>query len=80
MKKIVLLSLFLIMGLVMSQILPLAVETGVYSQIKFGSDTLMFICLSFIMINVGREFELDKTRWRGYVADYFIAMATAALP
>ncbi len=64
----------------MSQILPLAVETGVYSQIKFGSDTLMFICLSFIMINVGREFELDKTRWRGYVADYFIAMATAALP
>ena len=32
------------------------------------------------MINVGREFEIDKTRWRSYTADYFIAMATAALP
>jgi Kef-type K+ transport system membrane component KefB len=32
------------------------------------------------MINVGREFELDKTRWKSYVSDYFIAMATAALP
>lgn len=32
------------------------------------------------MINVGREFEIDKSRWRSYTADYFIAMATAALP
>ena len=41
---------------------------------------LMFICLAFIMINVGREFELDKTKWRSYTTDYFIAMATAAVP
>lgn len=32
------------------------------------------------MINVGREFELDKSKWRSYTADYFIAMATAAMP
>jgi len=32
------------------------------------------------MINVGREFEVDKTRWRSYTQDYFIAMATAAFP
>lgn len=32
------------------------------------------------MINVGREFEVDKTRWRSYAGDYFIAMATAAMP
>ena len=32
------------------------------------------------MINVGREFELDKSRWRSYAGDYFIAMATAAMP
>ena len=32
------------------------------------------------MINVGREFVLDKTRWKSYAQDYFIAMATAALP
>lgn len=32
------------------------------------------------MINVGREFEVDKTRWRSYAGDYFIAIATAAMP
>lgn len=80
MKKIVLLSLFLIGGLFLSQILPTALETQFYSQLKYGLDALMFICLSFIMINVGREFELDKNRWRSYISDYFIAMATAALP
>ena len=32
------------------------------------------------MINVGREFEMDKTRWKSYTEDYFIAMATAAFP
>ena len=32
------------------------------------------------MFNVGREFVLDKSRWRSYAEDYFIAMATAALP
>lgn len=80
MKKIILLSLFLIGGLFLSQTLPTAINTEVYSQLKFGLDTLMFICLSFIMINVGREFELDKKRWKSYISDYFIAMATAALP
>ena len=37
----------------------------------------MFICLAFIMINVG-GIELDKVKWRSYTTDYFIAMATAA--
>lgn len=32
------------------------------------------------MINVGREFTIDKTRWKSYAVDYFIAMLTAALP
>lgn len=41
---------------------------------------LLYVCLSFIMINVGREFEVDKSRWRSYAVDYFIAMATAAMP
>ncbi len=64
----------------MSQVLPGMFEVETYGQLKFGLDSLMFVCLAFIMINVGREFELDKTRWRGYISDYFIAMATAALP
>lgn len=32
------------------------------------------------MINVGREFEIDKTKWKSYALDYFIAMITAAMP
>ena len=61
------------------QLLPGALGTA-YPGFKATADTLLYICLGFIMINVGREFEIDKSRWRSYTADYFIAMATAALP
>ena len=67
------------LGLIVSQMLPGTLGAG-YAAFKKCSDTLLYICLGFIMINVGREFEIDKTRWRSYTADYFIAMATAALP
>ncbi len=80
MRKIVLLSLFLILGLIGSQILPISIPEDLFAQIETVSRGLMFICLAFIMINVGREFELEKPKWRTYVGDYFIAMATAAVP
>lgn len=79
MKKIFLFSLFLIIGLVASQILPHEIGPQ-FSSVKYGIDSLLYICLAYIMINVGREFELEKSRWRSYTNDYFIAMATAALP
>lgn len=47
---------------------------------KYVFDAMLYICLAFIMINVGREFELNKKEWRSYRADYLIAMATAAFP
>lgn len=80
MRKILLFSLFLILGLIGSQALPNTCSAETYSTFKSAFDTLLYVCLAFIMINVGREFEVDKTRWRSYVKDYFIAMATAALP
>ena len=67
------------LGLVASQLLP-GVFGDKYGTFKLVSDTLLYICLAFIMINVGREFEIDKSRWKSYAGDYFIAMATAALP
>lgn len=79
MKKILLFSFFLMLGLVVSQFLPAMVGEG-YSSVKTISNTLLYVCLAFIMINVGREFEMDKSRWRSYTEDYFIAMATAAFP
>lgn len=79
MKKVLSFSVFLILGLIASQILPSVVGEN-YSLFKGISNTLLYICLGFIMINVGREFEMDKSRWKSYAEDYFIAMATAAVP
>lgn len=79
MKKVFLFSIFLLCGLLFSQVLP-SVLGDVYSVLSGVTKWLMFICLAFIMINVGREFELNKTKWRSYTTDYFIAMATAAVP
>lgn len=80
MKKIFLFSIFLILGLIGSQTIPNIIGSGLFSNMKYGLDAMLYICLAFIMINVGREFELDKKQWRGYTQDYFIAMATAAFP
>lgn len=77
MKKVIYFSLCLILGLVASQALPFYLDQSSYKPIV---DTLLYVCLSFIMINVGREFKIDKTKVGSYTADYFIAMATAALP
>lgn len=80
MRKILLFSVFLILGLVSSQILPNLIGAEAYGGLKYVLDALLYVCLAFIMINVGREFELNKKEWRSYSADYFIAMATAAFP
>lgn len=79
MRKVILFSIFLLIGLVLSQILPDAFGSDYYIMQKIFNTT-MFISLAYIMINVGREFEIDKTRLGDYKKDYFIAMATAAFP
>lgn len=79
MKKVLSFSVFLIIGLVASQLLPSALGDN-YVSFKIGSNTLLYVCLAFIMINVGREFEVDKNHWKSYTKDYFVAMATAAFP
>ena len=79
MRKVLSFSGFLMLGLVISQFLPMIAGEG-YGAVKVLSNILLYVCLSFIMINVGREFVLDKVRWKSYAEDYFIAMATAALP
>ncbi|MGL5958876.1 MAG: sodium:proton antiporter [Phocaeicola sp.] len=79
MRKVLSFSLCLMIGLLGSQFLP-TIAGDNYWLVKHTNDYLLYICLSFIMINVGREFEVDKTRWRSYATDYFIAMVTAAMP
>ena len=80
MRKVLSFSVFLVAGLVLSQSLPVLVGTEGIGAVRTVANILLYVCLSFIMINVGREFEVDKSRWKSYTQDYFIAMATAAMP
>lgn len=72
MTKILLYSLLLVFGLVCSQFL------GGFGEdwIKLGT---MF-CLSFIMIHVGYEFEIDKSKPKQYAWDYLVAGTAAMFP
>lgn len=79
MRKVLSFSAFLMAGLFVSQYLPVWAG-GNYNAVKAVSNVLLYVCLSFIMINVGCEFEVDKSRWQTYAKDYGVAMATAAMP
>ncbi len=72
MTKIWLYSLLLVLGLLGSQF----VDGFAEEWIKFGT---MF-CLSFIMIHVGYEFEIDKSRPKQYGWDYLVAGTAAMFP
>jgi hypothetical protein len=79
MKKVASFSLMLMLGLVLSQLLPPFLGSS-YAELKHMVEIALGICLAFIMINVGREFEIDKSDVRIYVKDYLVAMLAAALP
>jgi Kef-type K+ transport system membrane component KefB len=66
-------SVLLIVGMVLSQ-LP-AID-----HLKPEISALTMIFLAYIMIQVGMEFEIDKTNLRKYGVDYLVAMAAAAVP
>lgn len=79
MKKVLSFSVFLLVGLAVSQVLPFIAGDATHS-VKVVTDIFLYICLAFIMINVGRELEIDKSRWKSYALDYFVAMVAAAMP
>ena len=80
MKKVISFSLMLMVGLVLSQLLPKFLDAGSYEELRHMVEVTLGICLAFIMINVGREFEIDKRNVRGYAKDYLVAMFAAAMP
>lgn len=79
MRKVALFSLLLVLGLAGSQILPEVIGPG-YATAAQLVKLLTLVALSFIMIHVGYEFEIDKTQLRGYGWDYVVAMTAAAFP
>ena len=80
MKKVISFSLMLMVGLVLSQFLPRLMGDSLYGELRHIVEVTLGVCLAFIMINVGREFEIDKNNARGYAKDYLVAMFAAAMP
>ena len=71
--------MLLMVGLLLSQVLPTVMGES-YTTLSNVVYMLLGTCLAFIMINVGREFELDKNNVGIYVKDYCVAMLAAAAP
>lgn len=80
MKKVLSFSVLLIVGLLLSQMLPGVMSHGAYESVSEAVTVLLGTCLAFIMINVGREFEVDKSNVKSYAKDYCVAMLAAAAP
>ncbi|MDF2153258.1 sodium:proton antiporter [Vibrio sp. CAU 1672] len=78
MYKVITYSILLLAGLIMSQLLPATIDS--YASIQPVIFALTMVALSYIMINVGREFEIDKNNLRQYGWDYVVAMTTATFP
>lgn len=79
MLKVLLFSILLLLGLLGSQWLPLqfGAEYAVFGDII---RVLTMIGLSFIMIRVGYEFDIDKNNLKQYGWDYFVAFTAASFP
>jgi Kef-type K+ transport system membrane component KefB len=73
MIRVLIYSVLLILGMGLSQ-LP-AID-----HVKPEITALTMIFLAYIMIQVGMEFEIDKSQLRKYGVDYVVAMAAAAVP
>lgn len=73
MRLVYVFSACLIVGMFFSQIFDLA---PYHSLFAFVTNT----ALSYIMIEVGLDFKLDKKHWKNYVKDYIVAAFAATLP
>jgi len=76
MRRVLLFSGLLVAGLVASQLLP---DLG-HGSSGLVLRALTMTALAFIMIHVGYEFELDKSRLREVAVDYGVAATAAGFP
>ena len=78
MKKVLQLTLFLLLGLFFSQYLPNFIEHQ-YLYHHFVTIGTM-LSLGFIMIHVGYEFNVNRNRLKDYGKDYLVAFTSATFP
>jgi len=79
MRRVAVFSLLLIAGMIGTQMLP-SLGDASYAAIGHVLRLVTMVTLSFIMIHVGYEFELDKTNLHQYGWDYLVAMTAATFP
>lgn len=79
MRKVAVFSLLLFIGLGLSQLLPTLLGDA-HGVLAFFIRVFTMTGLAFIMIHVGFEFHIDKTRVRSYGWDYFVAFTAASFP
>jgi Kef-type K+ transport system membrane component KefB len=78
MKRILTLTLMLLLGLLLSQIVPLAIDLPHWFDVLRNFLTMGL--LAYIMIEVGREFEIDLSKKKELAIDYGVAATAAAFP
>jgi Na+:H+ antiporter len=79
MNRLWLYSLLLLLGLIGSQFIN-SIPAELYRALDPPLTLLTMTGLAYIMINVGREFQIDKSRTREYGWDYVVAATAAAFP
>jgi len=79
MRRVILYSVLLFVGLVLSQTIP-PLLGGASDLAAIPIRGLTIIGLSFIMIHVGIEFHIDKSRLGSYGWDYVVAFTAASFP
>jgi hypothetical protein len=78
-RKVLLYSILLFIGLGFSQLLPLALG-NLHEVIAVAIRLLTMTGLAFIMIHVGFEFHIDKSQIGEYGRDYMVAFTAASFP
>ena len=79
MRKVLYFSILLLLGLIGSQLLPNMLGSA-YSNLGDFVRVLTMTGLSFIMIRVGYEFDIDKSNLKQYGWDYLVAFTAASFP
>lgn len=79
MQKVLLYSGLLLLGLLLSQTLP-AIFPNAWPAAHPVIELATMFFLTFIMIHVGLEFDIDKSKARSYGWDFMVAFSAAALP
>ena len=70
----------LLLGLGISQAAAGHLNFGEYKMYARVVSLMTMFSLSFLMVNVGREFVIERSKLGSYAKDYLVAMSAAGLP